>query len=406
MIKKANDLMRDKSECCGCSACQQACPKHAISMEPDEMGFLFPVIDEKKCIGCNKCTLVCDFKNRIRKELEINPESYWAVNKDQMMLKRSASGGIFSAVAKYILNEGGVVFGAALLCEYDQVIIKHIMIDRFEQICLLQGSKYVQSNIANSYLNVKQQLDKGKKVLFCGTPCQIGGLKGFLNNKEYENLYTIDLICHGVPSEKVFHDYIETLERKVRGKVIDFEFRNKDFGWGLLAKVNFRKKNGKKIYKYYLPIESSYYKMFLEGLIYRSSCYNCKYTTNSRVGDITVGDYWGIDNGNSELTVNTKNGVSCLLINTEKGTNIIKDSGLEYHSVDYNDIKKENHQLYTSVPYPKVRDDFSKYYKKRGYKVIDCYYRKHWRTDRWIMKAKRMIPTIVKDGVKNILKSV
>ena len=404
MKKNYDDLKREEAECCGCGACFQICPKDAIRMEKDGYGFSYPVIDEEKCIGCSKCVEACSFKNRKKRESDINPLAFAAIDRCNESLKRSASGGVFAATAKYILEEEGYVFGAALVLENGQISVKHIEICDINSVQLLQGSKYVQSDIGKTYIAVRQRLQEGKKVLFCGTPCQVDGLKGFLK-KDYQNLYTIDLICHGVPSMELLRSYIEKMEQKNHMKVTNIEFRNKDFGWGLLAKIDFVNKYGKEESKHYLPIESSYYKMFLEGLIYRKSCYNCKYTSNQRTGDITIGDYWGIGKIYPDMPKEKiDRGVSCLLINTEKGNELVKQLDIEIYEANYDEIKKENHQLYTSVKFPDCWETIMENYKSKGYSAIEEYYKKTWKKERYVMNLKRTIPTPVKDLLKTLKK--
>ena len=274
--------------CTGCSACLQKCPKQCISMIANEEGFLYPVIDEKKCINCGLCTKVCPQLKKIKEESTEYPKAYAMRNKNTEELKQSSSGGIFKVLANYVLENDGVVFGVA----YDENLnVNHIKVKDKEKLKLLQGSKYVQSNINNTYKEAEKELKKNKIVLFSGTPCQIAGLNSFLM-KYYDNLITCDLVCHGVPSQKLFKKYIEFLSEKFKSKVVKYNFRSKNKkGWGLVSQVE--TKDGK--IRFVEPDFDPYYSNFLSSNTYRESCYKCYYSNCNRVSNITLADYWGIN---------------------------------------------------------------------------------------------------------------
>ena len=199
---------KNETNCCGCGACSKCCPRHAIYMEEDENGFDYPKIDESRCTECGKCLKVCSFE----KKEQSRKETYAAQAKDAD-LEENASGGIFTVLAQEVLKRKGIVYGCAMLYENQNLVIKHIGIDKIEELCKLKGSKYVQSNLENVYVEIKRHLEHNETVLFSGTPCQIAGLRGYLQ-RTYANLYTIEIICHGVPSAKLFQNYLGYIESK------------------------------------------------------------------------------------------------------------------------------------------------------------------------------------------------
>ena len=304
----------NREECCGCTACYQKCPKKAIKIEENEEGFLYPVIDKEKCINCGLCKKVCPQLDSINVVDNNYPKAYAMYNTNNEELIKSSSGGIFSVIANEILNKQGIIYGAS----YDKDLnVNHIRIIDVNNLDKLRGSKYVQSNINDTYKLAENDLKAGKKVLFSGTPCQIKGLKKYLN-KDYENLYTCDLVCHGVNNKKLFHKYIDYLSNKFKSKVIEYNFRLKKNGhWGLLAEAITQ--NGKK--HIINPDFDPYYSNFLESSTYRENCYSCKYASYNRVSDITLADYWGIASIHPDFY--KKEGCSLILINTKKGEELI-----------------------------------------------------------------------------------
>jgi len=258
------ELFEGKVNCCGCSACMSICPKQAIKMEVDLNGFVFPKINHDLCIECGLCKKVCPFQTPQIFDRE-TIATYVAINNNSDVLLNSAAGGIFGALTSYIFENNRVVFGRA----YNNAMEpEHICIDNSSDMIKLQGSKYVQSNINNTYIETKNYLKMGRWVLFTGTPCQISGLKSYLGT-DYYNLITADIICHGVPSAKFFRGYIKHLEEKLKGKVIDFKFWDKAKEWGLIGKV-FYEKNGKVNMKMIASLSSYYYSYFLRGDIIES----------------------------------------------------------------------------------------------------------------------------------------
>ena len=381
----------DKLECCGCYSCSQKCPKSAIEMKANEEGFFYPEINKEKCINCGLCEKVCPQLKDVKKANEGYPKAYAMRNKNDEELKGSSSGGIFSIIANYVLENNGVVFGAA----YDENLnVNHIKVENKIDLQKLRSSKYVQSNINDSYKETEIELKKGKKVLFSGTPCQIAGLNSYLM-KDYENLITCDLVCHGVPSQKLFEKYLEYLSKKFKSKVIKYNFRSKEKkGWGLLTKVE--TEDGK--IRFIEPDFDPYYSNFLRSTIYRENCYSCHYTNYNRVADITLADYWGINGIHPEFY--SEQGNSLILINNKKASELLelfKDK-IDILLTEIDKAANRNKNLIQPSKRSEMRDniyngiselDSSKYIKKN----LKIKY-----TPKKILKA--IIPTKVKKMLK------
>ena len=345
----------DESKCSGCSACKNVCPKNAITMKENEEGFLYPVIDELKCINCNLCTKTCPVLNK--KKCNDIPETIIAKNTNNLDRKTSSSGGIFQLIASYILDNKGIVYGAT----YKDKKVYHIGIEKENELDKIKGSKYVQSNVSNIFTDIKDNLDKKRLVFFCGTACQVAGLKAFLR-KEYDNLYTADVICHGTPSPKVFEEYCKYLEKEYNSKIKDYYFRNKDISWRFYqTKVIF---NNNKIYKNYY-VNDMYIKAFLQNISLRKSCYECRFKENKHVSDITLGDYWGIKKYHKSF--NDKKGISVIFLNTLKGKEIItKLNNIEYKDIPFNEAIYLNEAYYKSSKYNNRRESFFKDFNNKG----------------------------------------
>ena len=368
-------LFNTKSKCCGCGACENICPKNAIKMMEDKYGFIYPSIDEDKCIKCTLCNKVCAFQNSIVENSNI--ASYAVVSKSTN-LKESASGGAFSAIAEEFILNGGYVFGAALERTGDRINVYHTVASDSKELKKLKGSKYVQSEMKDTYIQIKKLLKEGKKVLFSGTPCQCDALKYFVG-KNSDNLYTMDIICHGVPNNRLFNDYLLVLETKFSKKVSKFNFRSKENGWGNFnAMIEFHDRT-KTILS---SLQSSYYYLFLSSYIYRQSCYSCKYANSNRITDITIGDYWGIENEHNEFVNKTKNninieeGVSCVIINSQKGQELFEKykTSLSFEISAIDKITKYNKQLLCPSKEPKGREKLLDMYANKGYSKVENWF--------------------------------
>lgn len=298
-------------DCCGCRSCEQSCPKKCISMQENEAGFIYPKIDYDQCINCGICLNKCPIHTY--KNNEIIPKVYAFRSKSSSILN-STSGGACDIVSKKIISNGGVIYGVAF---DDDFSAKYIRVTDINDLIKIQSSKYLFADTNQSYSSVKVDLENGKEVLFTGTSCQVDGLLKFLN-RTYDNLFTISLICHGVPSPKLFKEYIRYKENKLNSKIVKYNFRSKDkHGWSLTECIECE--NGKKYYENLFY--TSYGYDFEKGLNYRENCYSCKYCNLNRVGDWSVGDFWGIENIHPKFF--DKKGNSVVLVMSEKGEKML-----------------------------------------------------------------------------------
>lgn len=354
-----------ENKCTGCTACVNVCPQNCIQMKENSEGFYYPNVDEKKCIKCKICINKCPILNKVDNE-KIEETIYAAYSNDEENRKRSSSGGCFGEIAKKLLKDNTVIFGAG----YDKMLnVVHLSVETEEELYKLQGSKYVQSKIGNdTFREIKGLLEKERKVLFSGTPCQVAGLKRFLG-KEYENLYTIDVICHGVPSQKVFNKYIE--EYKNDGKIKDIKFRDKTNGWKESSiKIDLENKESKII----SAKEDKFMKIFLSNACLRESCYKCDFKDKNCESDISIGDFWGVNHIKPEL--NDNKGISILFVNTKKGMKLLeqcKENLVLEKIIDKKELIKYNPCIIKSVDRPKKRDEFFKELEQRDFDTIVQY---------------------------------
>lgn len=346
-----NKYVTQKNKCTGCMACLNICPNNAIEIITSKDGFKYPKINEEKCINCNICRKVCP-SNKLYKNTNLELECYAAYNStNEQERKESSSGGIVSLIANNVLGNSGTVYGAAFVNKN----LEHIRIENKNDLNKIRGSKYLQSNINLIYRNVKQDLSEGKQVLFTGTPCQIEGLNSYLNGKK-ENLITISVICHGVPSPEIFKKYIEENERKNSSKIKKVVFRDKQNGWHKYC-VRYEYENG-TIER--IPFtEDAFMNGFLKDMYLRESCYNCQMKfENKNTADIILGDFWGIENVFNEMDDNK--GISAVIINSEKGKQVFEQikNKVDLRKTEIENIIKYNPSLINAVEYTKRRDDF------------------------------------------------
>ncbi len=298
-------ILKDMKSCCGCGACFNICPAGAIEMSENTEGFLEPSVDEEKCISCGKCKNVCPLVNRQYPNYP-KPDIF-AFSAEEKILYDSSSGGIFTFLARQILESGGYVAGAA----YDsRFYVKHIMIHSMDELDRIRRSKYLQSSTGDTFQKTKELLEQGNFVLYSGCPCQIAGLLRFLG-KDYEKLYTVDVLCHGVPSPGLFQEH---LKNSFGGtdKIADVEFRSRE-GWASLFKVKLKNGDVRTSYNH----TSVYMQSFLQDINLRDSCFQCQYSRLPRQGDLTIGDLWTA--GSFKLPFEYRKGVSVVLLNNEKG---------------------------------------------------------------------------------------
>lgn len=348
-----------QSKCCGCNACANICPQKAITLLPDEKGFSYPIIDQALCTNCGICQKVCPAFN---KEPNINPLKIFACkNKNEDIRATSSSGGTFQELANIFIEENGHVYGAAFS---QNNVVEHIKTSTQDELMKLKGSKYVQSDTKTVFKEVINDLKNNKKVLFSGTPCQIQALSDFPKSN-LENLLLVDVVCHGVPSPKIFEDYKEYLEKQYNSKIIKINFRHKAENRVQNIKIDFE--NGQT---YISCIENGdyFYTLFLKDLILRDSCYNCNYKSFNRVSDISLADFWGYDKGIAKEFGDTK-GISLVLINTIKGLDYFEKikNNLHYMEITANDCYPYN--CFSNFKIPELYNDFWNEYLTNGFEI-------------------------------------
>lgn len=343
--------IENKENCTGCFACYNICPKNAITLEEDKEGFKYPKIDQEKCINCGLCEKVCPIiKNETIANRTNKPTVMAAWSKTNFTRTDSTSGGVFSEIANVIFNEGGYVCGAVY---DDNFMVKHIVTNDRDMLPKIRSSKYLQSDMNECFKEIKNILNDNKKVLACGSPCQIAGLYNYLG-KDYENLLTCDFICRGMNSPKIFRGYLKTLENKYKSKIKNIKFKNKIHGWhNFSTRIDFE--NGKTY------IGGRYLDSYMVGYLkynafIRPSCYECKFKQLPRKADITLADFWGIEKINPKLDNNK--GTSLILLNTEKGKNIFKNiDNIQYTEIKSEEVFTDNICMNKSVLKTKNRDD-------------------------------------------------
>lgn len=341
-------------QCTACGACAQVCAQHAITMVADTHGFLHPHIDESACVGCllceNKCPIDHDDNERNNKALKV--VAAW--HKDNDIRMTSSSGGVFTAISEYVLQKGGIVWGAAY---EDGLHLSYQSVTDLDNLEKLRRSKYVQCEVGDAFLIIKEQLKSGKLVFFCGTSCHVRGLYQVVGNKLRDNLITADFICHGVPSPSVFAEYVKWIEKKYNDKLIDFNFRDKRYGWdnGVLTVGTFEKLGQRK----FMDDENSYFTGMLNNMFIRDCCYQCSSNGLQRHSDFTIADFWGIgcDIPYSHQAEKTK-GISMLAINSEKALNCFENYlqhrlNWEERSLEEAATGNSNYE-YSSKPNPKA----------------------------------------------------
>ena len=299
----------DKQFCTGCASCANICPVGAIEMRENDEGFLYPHINNK-CTNCGLCSSHCPALNNTLPKI-VNKESYAVMATDDLR-KKGSSGGVFPIIAEHVINNNGVVYGAAFEDDFKKVTLQRAT--TVEELNKLYKSKYVQSETLTIFKSVKADLEKGKMVLFSACPCQVDGLKTFLG-KDYNNLYLIDILCHGAPSPLAYRKFLEMINQGKK-KITHVDFRDKSRGWGTNITVKFEDGT-----EHTEPGNGEYMRSFLSGFSMREGCFSCKYANPKRVGDITLGDFWGVWDIDKEL--NDGKGTSIVLCNNKKGKKLL-----------------------------------------------------------------------------------
>ena len=368
---------KDNKNCCGCEACVQKCPKKCISLVQDKEGFWYPHVDESLCIGCKLCDKVCPYNEKSEFSLSKSEEKLFAYKNDSSdILKESSSGGAFTELATCIIEHGGVVYGAAFKDDWS---VHHICIDNIEGLKKLRGSKYVQSNIEDCYIDAERKLQKGIMVLFTGTPCQILGLKNFLR-KDYPKLLTVDFICHGVPSPGIWKRYLDeefgkeetcrlqaadgkntVLNSSLNAKspIGDIKFRDKTDGWEKFRFV-VRRKSAVKADKNSVLLsdihrDNPFMKGFLSDIYLRPSCYNCPAKKGRSGSDIQMADFWGIREVDRKFY--SSKGVSMLIVHTQKGMDFLNKMKGWIKQIDEQVELLNQSYSHCAIPHPR-REEF------------------------------------------------
>ncbi len=383
----------NERECTACGSCVQKCPKNCISLEKDANGFLLPRVQAENCIHCGLCNRVCPLE---QEKIAKTPQSrvFACVHEDPEMLSLATSGGVFGALATHVLEQGGVVYGCAYTGHLQAT---HIRVETKDALRRLYGSKYLQSNVANTFRECETDLKAGRRVLYSGTPCQIAGLKQFLQTR-YSNLLTVDIVCHGVASQDYFDKFIAYLEEKAGATCTDYSFRSKkNAGWSVAGMADFQKPNGNHFQKKQYYFSNYYYYHYLSCSVYRESCYSCKYASLQREGDITLGDFWGIEGLSIPLSV--EKGCSLVLANNAAAADLLEQLPLEMTEVPMETAVKHNHQL-SAPSQPRLdREELLRAHREDPADLIQRNFQRRHKKAILIGKVKYSIP----GGLKRML---
>ena len=380
-------------ECTSCTACSNICPKQCISFNKNKDGFNYPEIDKSKCIECSLCENICPVINK--KQTNSKTRAYAVKNKNEKVRLESTSGGFFSLLADYVLENDGYVAGAA----YDEnFVVKHIIVNDRSELYRLRGAKYSQSELGNIFFSIEKLLEEGKMILFSGTPCQCEGLKAFLK-KDYKNLITADLICHGVPSPEVWQKYIDYRSDKendgIRPKKINM--RCKDSGWSNYGySTEFVYENGKRTLV--LNSRDLFMKAFVGNICLRESCSDCKAKGINRVTDFTLGDYWGIWNQYPEFDDNR--GTSAVFVHSDKGEELLNNLNgqLEMIKTDVENVYKENISFIESSKSHPDRNEFLERVTADNFEeLIKKYFPVKESRTNMITRIKRRLKRVISD---------
>lgn len=380
-VKKINN------QCSGCGCCQKSCPVNAISMK-FENGFIYPSINKEKCIKCGKCLKVCPFTKKQFNDTSTTPlKVIGMVNNDEKVLMSSTSGGAFSLFSDYVLSKKGIIYGASYNNKWEVV---HISADTSEKRDLLKGSKYVQSDLNNTFVDIKNELNNGRLVMFTGTPCQCSGLKNYLG-RDYDNLIICDIVCHGVPSPIIFSEYIKYIQKKRKSLIKSYNFRDKKVSWAG-ANITVEYENGKQ---YTNKIDEEIFsKLYFNHIITRPSCHECLYTNIKRISDLTIGDFWGIKEKHPDFY--NEKGVSLVLLNSEKAIKIFEKIKDNCNYIESNIEECLQPQLIKPTKKAACQDEFWEDYNKYGIDYVMKKYTSVGIKNRIISYIKRPLKIIYK----------
>ncbi len=371
--------LKPEADCVGCGACIAVCAKNAIKLRNVGFGATLPYIDETRCVQCGRCEAVCYADQRRSEETK---RAYIFVNRDRNLLLKSASGGAFSALAAKMLSEGGVVYGAELKRTDSGLKLEHSRIDQPEDLPRILGSKYVHGDCTAAYRQVREDLKAGRQVLFSGRSCQVNALYNYLGERDVPNLVTVDLICHGVPGERFFNDYIAFLRKRLKATITNFSFRVKQPGKiSYIERIDYIPTGQKDTRQKFIPLqESTYYRLFLSEQSYRMGCYSCPFATIDKPADITVGDYFEALDDYPELftgdgAIDRSSGISAVLVHTDAGTDAFRAIAGQHvvAEVDPEKVRASHKQLNRPGAYTPFRNKFLGIYEKWGYSALHRY---------------------------------
>lgn len=373
-------MIADKPKnCCGCTACEWVCPQRAIRMVTDPLGFLLPEVDKSLCIGCGLCEKLCPFITNTQKEDAALPLAYAARHKNTGEIDTSRSGAVFTAVSSFVISRGGVVYGAAFA---DDCSVEHQKASDYIEMFKFKGSKYTQSDMRGIIRDLYAELQRDRMVLFSGTPCQISAIRNLVPHKYKENLYLVDVVCHGAAAPRVWADYIRYLEKRERRKIVKADFRDKSiYGWDGLHRESFLFDNNKK---HTYPIT------FYQPFLIREACSVCPYATTQRVSDLTLGDLWEWESVCPTMNEDKK-GISLVLVNTDKGQELLDSvaGDLDVRKIPLDDCLQLN--LQNPTPRDPRADAFAKDYRSHGWEyTLAKYYPVSW-TDKIKYGVKRVL---------------
>lgn len=392
----------DKSKCCGCTACASICTHDAISMQPDILGFPYPIVDSNKCIDCGLCEKVCSFNDHYDISQNLPQPLVYAVrHKNTHEIETSRSGGAFIAISDYILENGGVIYGAGYT---DHFRVIHKRATTKEERNEFKGSKYVQSDMNTVFRQVKKDLNAGVTVLFSGTPCQTSGLKSYIGKRLCEQLILVDIICHGVPSPYIWRDYLNYIEKKYNKKIVEVNFRDKSrIGWsGHIESFRFNDGEKKEFH--------IYTDLFYKHIILRPSCKKCFYANTQRPSDFTIGDFWGWEKTNAEFNKDNK-GCSLLFCNTQKAELIFEQiKNNIYYIPSKIELCLQKNLQHPTIFHPKWITVESTYKNKNftqlliKYNIIGWKHDLMYSIDKTIKEIKRIIRVYIKRPLQKLIK--
>lgn len=377
--------IKDKRKCCGCAACSNVCPKNCISMRMDDEGFYYPVVDEENCIHCDLCKKVCPVLNNPNDEVEVNPVFFAARSLDHGVRQNSSSGGIAYLLSKSFISEGNAVCGVRMSPDLSHA--EYVSVEDNENLSFLNGSKYLQSVPGDIFSRMQKLLSDEKKVLFIGTPCQVAGIKNYFKN-DSENIFYIDIVCHGVPSQLLWDKWSEYLVDENKSAVKSVNFRDKRNGWqeyGFSANLE----NGKSLY---FERKRGFLGLYLKNLCLRPSCGSCQHKGFNRCSDLTIADFWGIEKVLPDYE--KKNGVSLVMVNTQRGEKMLHSirEELEIDEVDCKELfQSRNKTMLKSVTINGDRSRFMKDLKKKNIPQLEKKYLNRSFCSRLKRKLKRIV---------------